>query len=85
MSYDGHLGFGLLGDYDALPELEEIAEDLKRAIASLSRAAGVHSRAKRTEPRTAAPRTNADGDGQRSSAKLSSTNHSSAGKHAPAS
>jgi WS/DGAT/MGAT family acyltransferase len=85
MSYDGHLGFGLLGDYDALPGLEEIAEDLKRAIASLSRAAGVHSRAKRTEPRTAAPRTNADGDGQRSSAKLSSTNHSSAGKHAPAS
>ena len=25
MSYDGHLGFGLLGDYDALPELEAIA------------------------------------------------------------
>ena len=25
MSYDGHLGFGLLGDYDALPELDEIA------------------------------------------------------------
>ena len=22
MSYDGHLGFGLLGDYDALPDLE---------------------------------------------------------------
>jgi WS/DGAT/MGAT family acyltransferase len=40
MSYDGHLGFGLLGDYDALPELEAIAEDLKWAIASLARAAG---------------------------------------------
>ena len=25
MSYDGHLGFGLLGDFDALPELEAIA------------------------------------------------------------
>ncbi len=25
MSYDGHLGFGLLGDYDALPDLEQIA------------------------------------------------------------
>ncbi len=23
MSYDGHLGFGLLGDYDALPDLEQ--------------------------------------------------------------
>ena len=40
MSYDGHLGFGLLGDYDALPELDAIALDLKWAIASLSRAAG---------------------------------------------
>jgi diacylglycerol O-acyltransferase / wax synthase len=40
MSYDGHLGFGLLGDYDALPELEAIAVDLKWAIASLTRAAG---------------------------------------------
>jgi diacylglycerol O-acyltransferase len=41
MSYDGHLGFGLLGDFDALPELDSIAVDLKRAIASLARAAGV--------------------------------------------
>jgi diacylglycerol O-acyltransferase len=41
MSYDGHLGFGLLGDYDALPELESIVQDLRRAIASLARAAGV--------------------------------------------
>src|SRR6202022_2785647 len=28
MSYDGHLGFGLLGDYDALQDLEAIAQDL---------------------------------------------------------
>ena len=41
MSYDGHLGFGLLGDYDALPELDAIALDLKWAVASLARAAGV--------------------------------------------
>jgi diacylglycerol O-acyltransferase len=41
MSYDGHLGFGLLGDYDALPALDRIAEDLKWAIASLYRAAGL--------------------------------------------
>ena len=44
MSYNGHLGFGLLGDYDALPELEEIADDLKRSIAELARAAGVRAR-----------------------------------------
>ncbi len=43
MSYDGHLGFGLLADYDALPELEAIARDLEWAIAALARAAGVRS------------------------------------------
>jgi len=47
MSYDGHLGFGLLGDYDALPDLEDIVLDLKWAIASLSRAAGSRAATKR--------------------------------------
>ena len=41
MSYDGHLGFGLLADYDALPDLEAIVRDLRLAIASLTRAAGI--------------------------------------------
>jgi WS/DGAT/MGAT family acyltransferase len=44
MSYDGHLGFGLLGDFDALPELERIREDLMWAINSLARTAGVRKR-----------------------------------------
>jgi diacylglycerol O-acyltransferase / wax synthase len=58
MSYDGHLGFGLLGDYDALPELEGIATDLKWAIASLARAAGVRKPAanKARAPRKAGSR-----------------------------
>jgi diacylglycerol O-acyltransferase len=43
MSYDGHLGFGLLADYDALPELEGLARDLRWAIGSLTRAAKVPS------------------------------------------
>src|SRR5271154_1381980 len=55
MSYDGHLGFGLLGDYDALPKLESIALDLKTAIASLSRAAGLRAVAV-PAPRRAAKR-----------------------------
>jgi diacylglycerol O-acyltransferase len=55
MSYDGHLGFGLLGDFDALPELEAIAADLKSAIGSLARAAGVREPAKR-RAKKAAPR-----------------------------
>jgi WS/DGAT/MGAT family acyltransferase len=41
MSYDGHLFFGLLGDYDALPDLDEVAQDLDHAIAELAAAAGV--------------------------------------------
>ncbi len=49
MSYDGHLGFGLLADYDALPGLEGIVRDLRLAIASLARAAGLP--AKRSQAR----------------------------------
>jgi len=49
MSYDGHLGFGLLADYDALPGLEGIVRDLRLAIASLARAAGIP--AKRSQAR----------------------------------
>jgi len=41
MSYDGTLGFGLLGDYDAVADLDELAGDLEASIAGLARAAGV--------------------------------------------
>jgi diacylglycerol O-acyltransferase len=41
MSYADDLFFGLLGDYDALPDLDDVADDLAGAIAELSRAAGV--------------------------------------------
>ncbi len=44
MSYDGHLGFGLIADYDALPELETIASELERSIAALAAAAGMGAR-----------------------------------------
>jgi diacylglycerol O-acyltransferase len=59
MSYDGHLGFGLLGDYDALPEIESIVQDLRRSIAALARAAGLapaRTRAKTASPRKTAAR-----------------------------
>ena len=45
MSYDGHLFFGLLGDYDALPDLDEVADDLDRAIAELAAGGGRDSAA----------------------------------------
>jgi diacylglycerol O-acyltransferase / wax synthase len=50
MSYDGRLGFGLLGDYDAMPDLEQLAADLEAAIAALSRAAGVRPPPKARKP-----------------------------------
>ncbi len=60
MSYDGHLGFGLLGDYDALPELESIAAALRQAIAALSRAAGIPA-ARRAHRRAPARRAAVNG------------------------
>jgi diacylglycerol O-acyltransferase / wax synthase len=39
MSYNGRLGFGLLGDFDALPDLADVAGALRAAIADLGAAA----------------------------------------------
>jgi WS/DGAT/MGAT family acyltransferase len=39
MSYNGRLGFGLLADYDSVPELETIATELSGAIDALAKAA----------------------------------------------
>jgi diacylglycerol O-acyltransferase len=54
MSYDGHLDFGLLGDYDAMEDLHALAGDLRAAIDELSVAAGVpadgHRRSGRARP-----------------------------------
>src|SRR3954447_11085474 len=41
MSYNGRLNFGLLGDYDAIPDLERLSNDLEGAIDDLALAAGV--------------------------------------------
>jgi diacylglycerol O-acyltransferase len=47
MSYDGRLGFGLLADFDAVPDLDVMAAALSRAIADLARAAAPERPAKR--------------------------------------
>jgi len=41
MSYDGKIFFGLLGDYDAMEDLDAFAADLGSALDELSSAAGV--------------------------------------------
>ena len=35
MSYDGAMDFGLLGDYDALPDLDVVAEGIEGSLAEL--------------------------------------------------
>jgi WS/DGAT/MGAT family acyltransferase len=47
MSYHGRLGFGLLGDYDAMPDLEDLGDDLGRAIDALSVEAGAKGSVRR--------------------------------------
>ncbi len=43
MSYDGQLDFGLNADFDALPDLEALADELRAAIEELVAAAGEYS------------------------------------------
>ena len=40
MSYNGRLNFGLTGDYDLMPDLDNLAGDLHAALAELAEAAG---------------------------------------------
>jgi hypothetical protein len=35
MSYDGQVNFGLIGDYDGMPDLEDLAQDIEASIAEL--------------------------------------------------
>ena len=45
MSYDGRLGFGLLADYDALPDVDVLATELRAAIDALAAGASIPRRA----------------------------------------
>jgi diacylglycerol O-acyltransferase / wax synthase len=65
MSYNGGLDFGLLGDFDAMPDLDEFAGFLQdarddlveaaRAHAAPNRNGAVSSRARTSRPRTSSP------------------------------
>jgi diacylglycerol O-acyltransferase / wax synthase len=41
MSYNGALNFGLIGDYDTMPDLEDVAHHIAEALEELADAAGV--------------------------------------------
>ncbi len=54
MSYNGGIDFGLLGDYDAMADLEELGEHLATALAELVAAAANANGAPRAKSRRAA-------------------------------
>ena len=49
MSYNGNLDYGLLGDYDAMPDIDIVADGIERSLAALL-AAARGGRAARAEP-----------------------------------
>jgi hypothetical protein len=51
MSYNGRLGYGLLADYDALPDLDDVRSALRGALDDLATAAGIAAPASRRRPR----------------------------------
>jgi WS/DGAT/MGAT family acyltransferase len=40
MSYDGQVNFGLIGDFDAIPDLDDLARELQSSLGELLEAAG---------------------------------------------
>ena len=58
MSYNGRICFGLVGDYDVLYDLDDLAEDFQTALAELAAAAGVELSERPRPPRSRATRGN---------------------------
>jgi diacylglycerol O-acyltransferase / wax synthase len=52
MSYNGKMNFGLLGDYDAMPDLRRLADGILESLDELRAAAGIRKR-RAARPRTA--------------------------------
>jgi diacylglycerol O-acyltransferase / wax synthase len=53
MSYNGRMNFGLLGDYDALPDIDDIAEGIEASLAELLDLARQQRREAQREPANA--------------------------------
>jgi diacylglycerol O-acyltransferase / wax synthase len=50
MSYNGKMNFGLVGDYDVMHDIDDLAQDLHEALAELAEAAGVEWSSPASEP-----------------------------------
>jgi diacylglycerol O-acyltransferase / wax synthase len=55
MSYNGRIDFGLVADYDALPDLDDVAAALEGSIAELAAAAGAGARPRKAGARARQP------------------------------
>jgi diacylglycerol O-acyltransferase len=71
MSYNGTINFGLVGDYDLMPDLEELAGDLQAALRELAGAAGVEL--PKPEPRARRRRRPARSNGHKPGRRIGST------------
>ncbi len=78
MSYNGELDFGLLGDYDAMPDLEALGQFLEDSLAELL---GAAREATAEQQRRAAAKADTSANGK--PAKKSSGNGKSAKKGSP--
>ena len=53
MSYNGQVNFGLIGDYEAMPDLDSLAHDLTESLAELRALAPAQAKAKRAQKKSA--------------------------------
>jgi hypothetical protein len=83
MSYNGAINFGLIGDYDSMPDLESIGLDLEAAIAELSAAVPKRKRAAGKAPQRAKKSAaKAKGNGAKKTAGKASGRRSGSGAKA---
>ncbi len=59
MSYNGTVNFGLIGDYDAMSDLDALARDLESSLGELAEAAPAKPPSRRPEPAAGRQATNA--------------------------
>jgi diacylglycerol O-acyltransferase len=80
MSYNGQVHFGLIGDYDAMRDLDSLALDLETAIGDLSDAAPKPKRAKGGKAAKKAPaKAKATGNGAKSASRKTAAKENKAG------
>jgi diacylglycerol O-acyltransferase len=73
MSYNGGIDFGLLGDFDAMPDLERLASDVEAALAELVEAARKQTKATTSRRRVrTAEQSGAERNGRRKAATAAS-------------